>query len=160
MSECTCGRGCRCLSPGSRPGARRKSFTTRNRRHLNTSQLLEIKKELGPLGVYVHRVCGNESTETWTTILITRSYLCTFTPPLRLTHTHTASNMYTHTHTHLNTMFYIQHKKDEYRQNAMAEKIFSKSELGNIELNIIYFSPSSIKIHLLDNSSKNQRCCQ
>lgn len=42
----------------------------------------------------------------------------------------------------------------------MAEKIFSKSELGNIELNIIYFSPSSIELHLLDNSSKNQRCCQ
>lgn len=51
-------------------------------------------------------------------------------------------------------MFYIQHKKDEYRQNAMAEKIFSKSELGNIELNKIYFSPSSIELHLLDNKSK------
>lgn len=73
-----------------------------------------------------------------------------FTPPLRLTRTHTASNMYTH----LNTMFYTQRKKDEYRQNAMAEKIFSKSEFGNIKLNIIYFLLSSIELHLLDNRSK------
>lgn len=51
-------------------------------------------------------------------------------------------------------MFYIQHKKAEYRQSAMTEKIFSKTELGNIELNIIYFSPSSIELHVLDNNSK------
>lgn len=36
----------------------------------------------------------------------------------------------------------------------MTEKIFSKTELGNIELNIIYFSPSSIELHVLDNNSK------
>lgn len=76
-----------------------------------------------------------------------------FTHP-HLTHTQPPPATCTLTRTHIKTMFYIQHQKAEYRQSAMTEKIFSKTELGNIELNTTYFSPSSIELHVLDNSSK------